>query len=75
MTETVRETATVQADGRVTIPDAIRKAVNIYQAKAFVQAEAYGKNKILLTVLTKWEPPKTKSPYRDVAKKEPKTRN
>jgi bifunctional DNA-binding transcriptional regulator/antitoxin component of YhaV-PrlF toxin-antitoxin module len=66
--ETVRETATIQPDGRTTIPDAIRKAVNIYEQKAFCQVENYGKDKILLTILSRWTPTK-RGPGKDVVKK------
>jgi bifunctional DNA-binding transcriptional regulator/antitoxin component of YhaV-PrlF toxin-antitoxin module len=68
MTEQVRETVTVQADGRMTIPDLIRKAVDVYGKKAFCEATVYGKDKILLTVLSRWQPNK-RAPGRDVIKK------
>jgi len=55
-TETVRDTVTIQLDGRVTIPDEVRKAVNIYGQKGFCNIENYGKDKILLTVLSRWKP-------------------
>lgn len=67
--EKVRETVTIQADGRMTIPDIVRKATNIYGQKAFCQIENYGKDKILLTILNRWEPPKTKGPGKDMVKK------
>lgn len=54
--ETVRDTVTIQLDGRITIPDEVRKAINIYGHKAFCQIENYGENKILLTVLSRWTP-------------------
>jgi bifunctional DNA-binding transcriptional regulator/antitoxin component of YhaV-PrlF toxin-antitoxin module len=69
MTEQVRETVTIQADGRMTIPDIIRKAVNIYEQKAFCEVSVYGEDKILLIVISRWKPPATKKPVRDVPKK------
>jgi bifunctional DNA-binding transcriptional regulator/antitoxin component of YhaV-PrlF toxin-antitoxin module len=69
MTEQVRETVTIQADGRMTIPDIIRKAVDIYEQKAFCEVSVYGKDKILLTIMSRWKPPASKKPVRDVPKK------
>jgi bifunctional DNA-binding transcriptional regulator/antitoxin component of YhaV-PrlF toxin-antitoxin module len=54
--ETVRDTITVQADGRTTIPNSVRVAVGIDKQKAFCQVENFGKDKFLVTVLTKWMP-------------------
>jgi len=68
--EIVRDTVTIQADGRMTIPDGVRKAVNIQGQKAFCQAENYGKDKILLTIMNRWTPnPHTKGPGKDVVSK------
>jgi hypothetical protein len=68
--ETVRDTITVQADGRTTIPDSVRVAIGIDKQKAFCQVETYGKDKFLVTVLTKWMPnPQRKGPGRDVLHK------
>lgn len=58
MTETVRETCEGGADGRMTIPDAVQRAVNIKGKKVYYQVENYGENKILLTILNRWEPDK-----------------
>lgn len=70
-TETVRDTVTVQADGRMTIPGDVRKAVGIYGQKAFCQAENYGADKILLTIMNRWTPPKNKrNPGKDIITKE-----
>jgi len=70
VSEVVRDTVTIQADGRMTIPDGVRKAVNIQGQKAFCQAENYGKDKILLTIMSVWEPPKTKrNPGKDILEK------
>jgi len=69
--EVVRDTVTIQADGRMTIPDVVRKAVNIQGQKAFCQAENYGKDKILLTIMNRWTPnPRTKGPGKDIVTKE-----
>jgi bifunctional DNA-binding transcriptional regulator/antitoxin component of YhaV-PrlF toxin-antitoxin module len=65
----VREIVTVQADGRMTIPDVIRKAVDIHEQKAFCEVSVYGKDKILLTIMSRWKPPISKKPVRDVTKK------
>lgn len=67
-TKTVRDTVTLQADGRMTIPDEVRKAVNVYGQKAFLQVENYGKDKILITVLSRWSPT-NRGPGKDVVKK------
>lgn len=70
-TETVRDTVTIQTDGRMTIPDEVRKAVKIYGQKAFCQAENYGPDKILLTIMSRWTPnPRTKGPGKDIVTKE-----
>jgi len=55
---TERDVVTVQADGRMTITDAIRKATGIDGKKSFCQLEVYGKNKdkILITILNRWDP-------------------
>ena len=52
--EVVRETITVQADGRTTIPDKIRKALNINQQKAFCEIETLSKDKAVIRVMTRW---------------------
>lgn len=49
---------TIQTDGRVTIPDKVRKALKLEGMKAFCAVENYGEDKILLTVLSRWEPNK-----------------
>lgn len=58
MTETVRETCEIGTDGRNTIPNAVQRAVNIKGKKAYCQVENYGENKILFTILSRWEPNK-----------------
>jgi len=66
----VRDTITVQADGRTTIPDSVRAARGIKGKKAFCQVETFGKDKILLTIMSTWTPnPKRKGPGRDVLHK------
>lgn len=55
--ETVRAVLTVLEDGRLTIPRSVRKIVGIDERKAFCQVENYGKDKILLTILNRWQPP------------------
>jgi len=59
--EVVRETITVQADGRMTIPDKIRKALNINQQKAFCEIETYGKDKAVIRVMSRWAPNKSEA--------------
>jgi bifunctional DNA-binding transcriptional regulator/antitoxin component of YhaV-PrlF toxin-antitoxin module len=56
MAEPIRETLTLQPDGRLVVPDAIRQALNVKGLKAFCQIEVYGKDKALITILTRWEP-------------------
>jgi len=63
----VRETSELSEDGRNTMPESIRKARDVMGKKAYLQWETYGKDKILITILTKWSPQKT--PGRDVMKK------
>jgi len=58
MSETLRETATIQPDGRTTIPDGIRKALNIYNQKAFIEIETYGKDKAVIRIMSRWTPNK-----------------
>lgn len=66
MTEQIRETAQMQADGRICIPRDILKALDVLNKKAWCECETYGKDKILITVLSKWMPPeKNSSPTRD----------
>lgn len=63
-----KEGAIIRLDGRTTIPDAIRKAVNIEGLKAICEVENYGENKILLTILTRFKPTK-RNPGKDVVKR------
>jgi len=56
MTETIRKTVTIQPEGRMVIPDEIREILNIKNQKAFCQIEVYGKDKALITILTRWNP-------------------
>ncbi len=58
MTEKIRETCEGGADGRITIPAKIQHAVNIKGQKFYCQAENYGKDKILLTIMSRWAPDK-----------------
>ena len=58
MSEPVRETITVQADGRTTIPEKIREHLEIKGQKAFCEIETYGKDKALIRVMTRWAPNK-----------------
>jgi bifunctional DNA-binding transcriptional regulator/antitoxin component of YhaV-PrlF toxin-antitoxin module len=68
--EPVRGTMTVQADGRTTIPDSVREARGLKGKKAFFEVETFGKDKILLTIMSTWTPdPKRKGPGRDVLHK------
>jgi len=67
--ETVRETSELGEDGRNTMPESIRKARDIMGKKAYLQWETYGKDKILLTILSRWRPSKSKQPGKDVSKK------
>lgn len=53
-----RKTCEVGADARMTIPEAVARGADIKHKKAFCQAENYGKDKILLTILSRWEPDK-----------------
>jgi len=55
-TEIVRETLEIAEDGRTTIKETIRKAVDIVDKKAFCQIENYGKDKIVITILSRWQP-------------------
>jgi len=57
MSESVRETITVQADGRTTIPDKIREHLQIKGQKAFCEIETYGEDKALIRVMNRWTPP------------------
>jgi len=68
MSEPVRETITVQADGRTTIPDKIREHLQIKGQKAFCEIETYGKDKALIRVMSRWKPNK-RGPGKDVVKK------
>lgn len=56
MTEKVRQTITLQKDGRSTVTGDIRKAVKIDGKKAFCKVTEYGKDKVLLTVLHRCDP-------------------
>jgi len=66
--EAIRETITVQADGRTTIPDKIREHLKIKGQKAFCDITTFGPNKALITVMSRWIPNK-RSPEKDVVKK------
>lgn len=46
----------VQIDGRTTLPNAICKEADINGKRAFCQIEMYGKDKMLLTILSRWSP-------------------
>lgn len=68
--ETVRETITVQADGRTTIPDKIREYLQIKGQKAFCEIETCGKRGALIRIISKWAPSKKGTrPGKDVVKK------
>ena len=54
--EVARATMTLGADGRLTIPDEVRKKTDIYNKKAFCTVENYGQNKILITIESRWTP-------------------
>ena len=66
--ETVRETMTLGADGRMTVPDKVRKKTDVYNKKAFCTVENYGPNKILITIESRWIPGHS-GPGRDVVEK------
>jgi bifunctional DNA-binding transcriptional regulator/antitoxin component of YhaV-PrlF toxin-antitoxin module len=66
--ETVRETITIQPDGRTTIPDKIREHLQIKGQKAFCEIETYGKDKAVIRVMTRWTPNK-RGPGKDVVKR------
>jgi hypothetical protein len=69
MAEHIRETAQLQPDGRVCIPNKILKALGAVDQKAFLECETYSKDKILITILSKWTPPKKgTSPEREKPK-------
>lgn len=58
MSEPARDTVEIQADGRTTIPVSVRKEIDLMGKKAWCQVENYGKDKVLLTILNRFEPPK-----------------
>jgi len=67
-TEPIRETITVQADGRTTIPDKIRERWGIKGLKAFCEIETVGKEKGFIRVMNRWTPTK-RGPGKDVVLK------
>jgi len=67
--EHARAQGTIQADGRLCIPDSILNTLDIMDKKAFVDIEIYGKDKIVVTIIGKWTPSK-RSPGKDVVKKQ-----
>jgi hypothetical protein len=58
MAEVERDTVEIQADGRTTIPVSVRKVVDLMGKKAWCQVENYGKDKVLLTIMNRFEAPK-----------------
>jgi len=66
--EVIRETITVQADGRTTIPEKIREHLQIKGLKAFCEVQIYGKDKALIRVMSCWAPTK-RGPGKDVVKR------
>jgi bifunctional DNA-binding transcriptional regulator/antitoxin component of YhaV-PrlF toxin-antitoxin module len=67
-TETIRDTLEIGEDGRLTIKEPIRKALNIQDQKAFCEIETIGKDKIVIVILRRWSPTH-RGPGKDVVKK------
>jgi len=67
--EPVRETGTIQPDGRTTIPDKTRKALGIEGLKAFFEIETHGRDKAVIHIMTRWTPSKRGRLGKNVVKK------
>lgn len=67
-TSIIRETSELGVNGRITIPDKVREAVDVKGKKAYCQIENYGKDKVLITILNRWQP-SHRGPGKDVVKK------
>jgi bifunctional DNA-binding transcriptional regulator/antitoxin component of YhaV-PrlF toxin-antitoxin module len=66
--ETVREVMTLGADGRMTIPDKVRRITDLINKKAFCTVENYGRDKILIIIESRWTPSARTGPGRDFIK-------
>jgi bifunctional DNA-binding transcriptional regulator/antitoxin component of YhaV-PrlF toxin-antitoxin module len=66
--EVARETAEINARGRTTIPKCVRKAIGLLDKKAWCQFENYGKDKIVITIMNRYEPPQANKGIRSQIK-------
>jgi len=58
----------ISENGRLTVPEVVRRALDIHNRVAFCEIETYGTDKAVLRIMSRWSPNR-RTPGRDVVKK------